>query len=521
MVDWDLAVSIGSRIAGDGPGRHSRRGRRPWSPSSARAPTGPRGWSATSPGWWPPTAPRRSWSSTAPGWVQANADGFATALAPMVDKLTSGKRAPSGARPGGRLPGHRRRGRRAARLPRRQGARPVRPVLRAVRPAAAGRAQHRPRRARARRRPPRLPALGVPARGDPPGAVHRRARGSPTTCSARCTPIAETLEPSKLLDEGARPDRRGAQGRARRRQPARPGRQPGAEGDRRPGHRRDVAARGPRRRGDGRRRPDGDPDRRRHPQAFNQRRKGAGALDRLLRRAARPRRQDGAVPRRRQVRPRPSSTRSAWRSSTPSGSGPRTSRPRPRSPTRRPGSPASLAAVREPPPGRRRRPARACAARSRTSRPGRSVVVACSGGADSLALLAATVFEGRRAGWHVIGVTVDHGLQAGSAEQADRVVAQMAAARRRRDARPRPCTSRAPGSGPRRPPARRGTPCWRRSPSASSAAAVLLGHTRDDQAETVLLGLARGSGGRSLAGHAPGLRRVRAAAARRRPAPTP
>ena len=43
------------------------------------------------------------------------------------------------------------------------------------RPAAPGRAEHRPRRARAGRRPARLPALGVPARGDPPGAVHRGA----------------------------------------------------------------------------------------------------------------------------------------------------------------------------------------------------------------------------------------------------------------------------------------------------------------------------------------------------------
>ena len=59
--------------------------------------------------------------------------------------------------------------------------------------------------------------------------------------------------------------------------------------------------------------------------------------------------------------------------------------------------------------------------------PGRTVVVACSGGPDSTALLAATVFEGRRAGWHVVGATIDHGLQDGSTERAADLVAQMAA----------------------------------------------------------------------------------------------
>src|SRR3712207_582720 len=59
-------------------------------------------------------------------------------------------------------------------------------------------------------------------------------------------------------------------------------------------------------------------------------------------------------------------------------------------------------------------------------RAGGALLVACSGGADSLALLSAAVFESRRDARRVIGATVDHGLQEGSGAHADRVVAQMA-----------------------------------------------------------------------------------------------
>lgn len=127
------------------------------------------------------------------------------------------------------------------------------------------------------------------------------------------------------------------------------------------------------------------------------------------------------------------------------------------------------------------------------------VVVACSGGADSLALLAGTVFEARDAGWHVIGVTVDHGLQEGSAAHASRVVEQMAALGAHETVTVRVQVESA-GLGIEAAARTARYDVLEEVAQRTGAQAVLLGHTLDDQAETVLLGLARGSGGRSIAG---------------------
>ncbi len=128
------------------------------------------------------------------------------------------------------------------------------------------------------------------------------------------------------------------------------------------------------------------------------------------------------------------------------------------------------------------------------------VLVACSGGADSLALAAAAAFVAPRLGLRAGGVTVDHGLQPGSAERAAAVAAQLAQLGLD-PVRSVAVTVKATAG----PEAAARVARYRALDAAASeyrAAAVLLGHTLDDQAETVLLGLARGSGGRSLAGMA-------------------
>jgi tRNA(Ile)-lysidine synthase len=129
------------------------------------------------------------------------------------------------------------------------------------------------------------------------------------------------------------------------------------------------------------------------------------------------------------------------------------------------------------------------------------VLAACSGGPDSLAVAAALAFVAPRAGLRGGGVTVDHGLQPGSAERA----ADVAALLGKLGLDPvRSVTvtvaSAGSGAGPEAAARAARYGALDRAAEECGAAAVLLGHTLDDQAETVLLGLARGSGGRSLAG---------------------
>ena len=126
-----------------------------------------------------------------------------------------------------------------------------------------------------------------------------------------------------------------------------------------------------------------------------------------------------------------------------------------------------------------------------------TVVVACSGGADSLALAAAVAFEAPRSGRAAGLVTVDHGLQAGSAEQAARV-ATIGYELGLDPVEIVPVT--VSGAGGPEAAARRARYEALDGVSRAWDADVFLGHTLDDQAETVLLGLGRGSGPRSIAG---------------------
>jgi tRNA(Ile)-lysidine synthase len=127
------------------------------------------------------------------------------------------------------------------------------------------------------------------------------------------------------------------------------------------------------------------------------------------------------------------------------------------------------------------------------------VLVACSGGPDSLALAVVAGFFARRGQLRVGGVVVDHGLQEGS----DRVASGTAEALRGMGLSPvevRRVSVDTAGMGPEAAARTARYAAIDAVAAQHGASAVLLGHTLDDQAEQVLLGLARGSGTRSLAG---------------------
>jgi tRNA(Ile)-lysidine synthase len=126
--------------------------------------------------------------------------------------------------------------------------------------------------------------------------------------------------------------------------------------------------------------------------------------------------------------------------------------------------------------------------------------VAVSGGPDSLALAAAAAYVAPGLGLRMHGLVVDHGLQPGSAEIAQRA-ADTLLELGLTTAKVLPVTVDGPGGV--EAAARRARYTALRAALPAPDALVLLGHTRDDQAETVLLGLGRGSGPRSIAGMRP------------------
>lgn len=127
------------------------------------------------------------------------------------------------------------------------------------------------------------------------------------------------------------------------------------------------------------------------------------------------------------------------------------------------------------------------------------VLVACSGGADSLALAAATAFVAPRLGRRAGLVTVDHGLQEGSGQRAAAVAGWAVEAGFAPVESVRVEVAGRPG-GPEAAAREARYQALVEVAHRHRAESLLTGHTRDDQAETVLLALARGAGPRGIAG---------------------
>ncbi len=134
--------------------------------------------------------------------------------------------------------------------------------------------------------------------------------------------------------------------------------------------------------------------------------------------------------------------------------------------------------------------------------PSPTVAVAVSGGADSMALAWLAGRWARQAGGRTIGLIVDHGLRPEAADEAARAAAWLTAM----DIEAHVLTVSAA------PPATGNVQAWARDQRyhameewcrAQGVLHLLVGHHADDQAETVLQRLARGSGVHGLSAMTP------------------
>jgi len=128
---------------------------------------------------------------------------------------------------------------------------------------------------------------------------------------------------------------------------------------------------------------------------------------------------------------------------------------------------------------------------------GATVLVACSGGPDSLALLVGLAELARPLGFHLAVAHLDHGVRGADARADARAVA-----RRARDMDLRAVLGTVDTAGPRSEAGLRALrfAFLRHAAAEVGASFVALGHTADDQAETVLFRLARGTGLTGMAG---------------------
>ena len=132
------------------------------------------------------------------------------------------------------------------------------------------------------------------------------------------------------------------------------------------------------------------------------------------------------------------------------------------------------------------------------TKPGQKLLIAVSGGADSLALAAACEFEAKKLGLKIAAAVIDHSLQKGSDKVAAQTAKTLAALGFEEVVVKKIAVGKAGGPEAAARTARYTALETLRQKTKSHF--VVLGHTSSDQAETVLLGLVRGSGSKSLSG---------------------